>query len=204
VISFTYSIIEYGGFVAGKTNLFKASEYALLGLLHSGPTHGYVLHKRITDESGIGMIWGVKISNLYAQLDKLEQKGFIQGILQPGELRPARKEFSITSEGRKAFNTWLVSLISHPRDFRQEFMVRLFFLTNNNPELLEQVIRRQLEECRNWLQATIYRKGLISADSTFEESVYQFRISQIQSMVDWLEWNLKPSAKIIKEKFNHE
>ena len=52
----------------GKTNPFPAFEYALLGLLYREPAHGYELHKIIADPAGIGIIWGIKIANLYAQL----------------------------------------------------------------------------------------------------------------------------------------
>lgn len=47
------------------------------------------------------MIWDVKISNLYAQLDKLAQHGLIQGsVLESEQQRPARTAFALTGEGR--------------------------------------------------------------------------------------------------------
>jgi len=85
----------------GNINPFTSSEFALLGFLYDKPTHGYDLHKSITDPDGIGLIWNVKMSNLYAYLDKLDKKGFIHGTMQPGDAHPTRMEYQITEEGKK-------------------------------------------------------------------------------------------------------
>ena len=172
----------------GKTNPFPSSEFALLGLLFNGPAHGYELHKHITNPNGIGLIWGVKIANLYAQLAKLESKGWIAGKVQQEEDRPARTQFHLTHEGKKAFTEWITQLVPHPRDFRQEFMLRYFFLARYKPELIREVCSRQLQECRDWLKNT--RRKQEEEKDSFIRSVIEFRVSQIQSMVEWIEWLL--------------
>lgn len=182
--------------MAGKTNPFPSSEYALMGLLIPGPCHGYEIHKHLQDPSGIGMIWGVKMSNLYAQLEKLEKKGFIQGTVHASDHKPARMEFSLTKEGRLAFDQWLYKLIDHPRDFRQEFMVRLFFLSRYHPEEFVEITKKQLSVCENWSQKIQEREIAQSSDGSFPNLVYQFRLSQVHSMIDWLKWLLEHSSEI--------
>ena len=81
--------------MANITSTLLSSEYALLGFLYEKPAHGYELYKHITNPEGIGMIWGVKMANLYAQLSKLEKKQFISGTVLPGDMRPARTQFSL-------------------------------------------------------------------------------------------------------------
>ncbi len=179
----------------GKTNPFPSSEFALLGLLFSGPAHGYELHKHITDPNGIGLIWGVKIANLYAQLAKLESKGWIAGKVQQEEDRPARTQFHLTNEGKKAFTDWMTQLVLHPRDFRQEFMLRYYLLARHKPELIQGVCTRQLQECRNWLISTRNKQELEVKDS-FTRSIIEFRVRQIESMVEWIEWLLDNPPKI--------
>lgn len=181
----------------GKTNPFPSSEFALLGLLFNGSAHGYELHKHITDQNGIGLIWGVKIANLYAQLAKLETKGWIVGNVEQKEDRPARTQFHLTDEGKKAFTDWMILLVAHPRDFRQEFMLRYYFLARYKPELIRDVCSKQLQECRNWLKNTRLKQGNDEKDS-FIRSVIEFRVSQIQSMVNWIEWLLANPPKIQK------
>ncbi len=52
-------------------------EYILLGFVAQGPIHGYDLHKKIGEPQGIGLIWRIKQSQLYALLDKLEKDGLL-------------------------------------------------------------------------------------------------------------------------------
>jgi DNA-binding PadR family transcriptional regulator len=171
----------------GKTNPFPSFEYALLGLLFEGPAHGYELHKQISSTSPLGMIWGVKISNLYAQLSKLEKNGFIKGEIHPGEDRPARTEFHLTDSGRQEFTDWLSRLVKHPRDLRQEFMLRYYFVSLLQSELIEDLCRKQLVECKLWLENTRAKQKNLKKDS-FLNAVTEFRVSQIKSMADWIEW----------------
>lgn len=170
----------------GNINPFTSSEFALLGFLYEKPTHGYDLHRLITDPDGIGLIWNVKMSNLYAYLDKLDKKGFINGTMQPGDAHPTRMEYQITENGKKAFVNWLNSIVQHPRDFRQEFMLRYFFLLKYQPENVIHLFTRQYDECSTWLANTIELLNKVSEENQFKKSVIQFRIVQIQSMINWL------------------
>jgi PadR family transcriptional regulator, regulatory protein AphA len=170
----------------GNINPFSSSEFALLGFLYEKPTHGYDLHKLITDPNGIGLIWNVKMSNLYAILDKLDKKGCILGTMQPGDAHPTRMEYQITEKGKTAFETWLPSIVQHPRDFRQEFMLRCFFLLKYHPEKMSDLIKQQHEECSIWLANTIVELNKVNHDNQFKKSVILFRIDQIQSILNWL------------------
>jgi len=169
----------------GKTNPFPAFEYALLGLLYREPAHGYELHKIIADPAGIGIIWGIKIANLYAQLAKLERTGLIKGEEQAGEDRPARTEYKLTETGKAAFETWLTDVVQHPREFRQEFMLRYYFLAQYRQDMLNENCQVQLKDCQTWLDNSKKRQETAGKNS-FTRAILEFRTSQIQSMVDWL------------------
>lgn len=170
----------------GNINPFTSSEFALLGFLYEKPTHGYDLHKLITEPDGIGLIWNVKMSNLYAYLDKLDKKGYIHGTMQPGDAHPTRTEYKITNEGKKAFTGWLSSIVKHPREFRQEFMLRYFFHLKYQPDKVNVLINQQHQECSLWLEKTIVLFNKVNEEDQFKKSVIQFRIAQIQSMINWL------------------
>jgi len=170
----------------GKPNPFVSSEFILLGLLYEAPTHGYELHKQVSDPEGLGLIWRVKMSNLYAQLVKLEGRGFITGVDHPGETHPNRTEYHITKEGNAAFETWLDTPVQHPRDFRQEFMARYYFILKYQPNKASIFCERQLEECNQWLGNISALKMENNPAGIFKQTVLEFRISQIQSMVNWL------------------
>ncbi len=170
----------------GNTNPFPSSEFALLGLLYERPTHGYDLHKLITDPDGIGLIWGIKMSNLYAQLDKLENKHLISGELQPGDSRPARKQYHITQDGKRLFEAWLTTEVKHPREFRHEFMLHYYFLMHLFPGQVSDYCQKQHGECLRWLENTLTANQKVEENVQFKKAVMQFRVAQIQSMVNWL------------------
>ena len=171
----------------GKPNTFISSEYALLGLLYQNPSHGYELHKQISDPEGIGLIWRIKMSNLYALLDKLEQKGYISGIIQPGDSHPNRTEFNITDDGKTAFRSWLETTVKHPRDFRQEFMVRLYYVLRLQPTKINDLCQKQLQECNSWLENTQASNQQVDEKSMYKKSIIEFRVAQIRAIIHWLE-----------------
>ncbi len=166
----------------------SATEYALLGFLYHKPIHGYELHKQITDPDSVGMIWGLKLSNMYAQLDKLERMGLIKGKLKSNEQRPARMEYSLTVKGKSLFDRWLFDPVKHPREFRHEFMVKLYFVQQYQPDRTTILLDTQLSECQHWLETTKERTTPEIEHRSFQAEIYQFRISQIQSMIDWIQW----------------
>jgi DNA-binding PadR family transcriptional regulator len=125
---------------------------------------------------------------MYAQLDKLARRGLISGKVQEHEQRPARTEYSLTQQGEKEFQRWLFRLIEHPRDFRHDFMARVYFLRHLQPEKLPEMIDQQLEVSQRWLTLNQNKETALSKPGTFENITYHFRVSQIQSMVDWLIW----------------
>lgn len=175
----------------GKTNPFPEFQYALLGQLMAGPTYGYVLHKQLSNPQGIGLIWQVNLPNLYAVLEQLEKKGWLSVTLQPGDSRPGRKVYQLTGEGRAEFEAWLSTPVTHPRAIRQDFMLKLNYLQVHQPDQVPVLMRTQLSHCRTWLKNARDAVKRASGGESFSQSVYRFRVLQVQAMVDWLEAELR-------------
>jgi DNA-binding PadR family transcriptional regulator len=175
----------------GKTNPFPSFQYALLGQLISGPTYGYVLHKQLSNQQGIGVVWSMNLANLYAVLEQLEKKGWLSVSLQPGNSRPGRKMYQITELGKAEFDAWLNTPATHPRELRQDFMIRLHYYQSRLPDQVPALLRGQLSHCRTWLKDA--RETLLATppEESFAQSVYRYRILQIQSMIEWLELELR-------------
>ena len=125
-------------------------EHALLGFLRERPMHGYEIYQRLAGLAGLGLVWQVKQSHLYAMLDKLEGDGYIAGRQQAQAARPPRRIFRLTGAGRKAFRGWLKRPVAHGREIRLEFMAKLFFARREGPEWVDGLIARQKEECADW------------------------------------------------------
>jgi PadR family transcriptional regulator AphA len=162
-------------------------EHALLGFLHAQPMHGYEIHQHLAGLAGLGLVWQVKQSHLYALLEKLENDGYITGRQQAQDTRPPRRIFRLTNAGRKAFRDWLGRPVSHGREIRLEFMAKLFFARREGPEWVSGLIARQQAECAEWRAKLLTQAAASPGAGSFEWLVFQFRIRQVESMLDWLE-----------------
>jgi PadR family transcriptional regulator, regulatory protein AphA len=162
-------------------------EYILLGILESRPMHGYDLHRELTAMDGISMIWNLKQSMLYALLDKLEAKGFLTCTVIPGDSRPSRKQYRLTDAGQQSFQDWVNSPVNHGRDMRQDFLARLYFAYQSGPSRAHALIDRQREVCKGWITATQAQHEQTEKNLPFSRLVLSFRISQVNSMLEWLD-----------------
>ena len=52
-----------------------STEYLLLGLIQANPIHPYDLHKQLSSDADLRLIWRINQSQLYATVDKLEKAG---------------------------------------------------------------------------------------------------------------------------------
>jgi PadR family transcriptional regulator AphA len=162
-------------------------EHALLGFLHQRPMHGYEIHRHMVDPAGLGLVWQVKQSHLYAMLDKLEVDGYIAGTEEAQDMRPPRRVFRLTSAGRKAFRDWLSRPVLHGREIRLEFMAKLFFARREGAERVGQLIEHQREVCQEWLANLQAQAAATPGRGSYEWLVYQFRVGQVESMMAWLD-----------------
>ncbi len=161
-------------------------EYALLGLLCRQPRYGYEIHQQLADPTGLGLIWHLKQSQVYALLAKLEQQGYVDQTLQPQDARPPRKVFTLTEIGRQAFLDWVQTPVARGRGFRLDFLAKLYFARQEGDAVAQKLLDRQQTACQDWLTEQQARaEGLVDS-RPFDWLVHQFRISQITAMLDWL------------------
>jgi DNA-binding PadR family transcriptional regulator len=169
-------------------------EHALLGFLRQRPMHGYEIYQRITDPDGLWLVWRMKQSQLYALLIRLEAEEYITSTLQPQDAHPPRKVYKLTRAGRERYLDWVRSAVPHGRELRQDFFGKLYFALQEGPEVAAQLLARQREACHTWLADMRAAQELsdesvpgLHLDPSFESLVSQFRIGQIESMLEWLD-----------------
>lgn len=160
-------------------------ELALLGFLRNGPQHGYQIHQTISDPTGLGLVWRLKQSQLYALLTKLEKDGHVSSSLHNQEPHPPRRVFKLTASGRKAYLDWLTCPVAVPNLIRQEFLAKLFFLQEDK-QAARLLVERQRETCQHWL-ADFQRRSANSEPGTFSWTTYQYRLKHIEATLSWLE-----------------
>jgi DNA-binding PadR family transcriptional regulator len=163
------------------------TEHALLGFLRQEPIHGYEIYQRLSDPAGLGLVWRLKQSQLYALLAKLEERGYITATLEPQQARPPRKVFQLTQAGRDAFLDWVQTPVAHGRQLRLDFLAKLYFARRETPKVAAQLIERQRATCRQWLAEQQSQAEEVRDSQPYDWLVHQFRLGQIQAMLDWLD-----------------
>lgn len=162
-------------------------EHALLGFLREQPRHGYAIYQELTDPAGLWIVWRMKQSQLYALLSKLDDQGLLTSSVEPQEGRPPRKVYRLTDAGEAAFLAWVKSPVAHGRQFRMDFLAKLFFARREGQPAVGELIDAQRAVCREWLDAQQTASEETSEDAVFQQLVHQYRTGQIHAMLDWLD-----------------
>jgi len=172
-----------------RTTQPLSSEYILLGFLSEGPMHGYEIFKAIQTNPDINQIFSVKLSLLYAMLEKLEEMGLVNHeVIDIGTL-PVRRVYAINSNGMDAFVEWRGTPVDHPREIRQEFLARLYFAYSSGKQASRELLSRQLDVCRQWQQLHQVHISETEGD-VFSRVLLDFKQSQIDSISNWIEFTL--------------
>ncbi len=160
-------------------------ELALLGFLRDGPQHGYQMHLMLEDPEGLGPIWRLKQSQLYALLSNLEKDGLTGDVLEPQvAARPPRRVYHLTRAGQTAFQKWLRSPVNNPRLMRQEFMAKLYFSYKEGGDKASSLLTAQKKICQEWLQEIKQEKV---EPGTYRACLYRYRLGQLSATMQWLE-----------------
>ncbi len=162
-------------------------ELALLGFLRHGPLHGYEIHRQLSDPAGLGEVWRLKQSHLYALLSRLAEEGYLTSSLKPQETRPQRRQYRLTKIGRTTFLEWVQEPVARGRDIRLDFLTKSFFAEREGTKVATRLLHKQRVACQEWLKQQQRQAEAARGVRPFEWKVCQFRISQIESVLAWLD-----------------
>jgi DNA-binding PadR family transcriptional regulator len=160
-------------------------EFALLGFLISGASHGYDLHQRLSIE--LGHVWHVSQSQAYAILKRLEGRGDISVQVVEQEKLPARQMLYITDVGRRRFFEWLESGIGkNARSIRLEFLTRLYFTQIHRQENLGDVYHAQFIEIKSIILRLERLLEHLPPEQTFNRLSLDLRLRQMLLIQNWM------------------
>src|SRR5215212_7473714 len=162
-------------------------EHALLGFLRQRPMHAYEIHQTLLRAEALGLVWHLKQSLVYVMLERLEAEGYVTASLEPQGSRPPRKILHLTPSGQAAFAAWLITPVAHGRDFRLEFLAKLYFASQDDPASAAMLIAGQQQACREWLFELRAQADALSDARDYDWLVLQFRIGQIEAILAWLD-----------------
>ncbi|HWE89745.1 MAG TPA: PadR family transcriptional regulator [Pseudonocardiaceae bacterium] len=143
-------------------------EFAILGLLHEAPMHGYELRKRLAET--LGAFRAFSYGSLYPALRRLQRAGLIveEAYDPANEDRPARswgrrakRVYRITAEGKDRFAELLAD--GGPQTWDDDgFGVHMAFFSRTPAEVRMRILegrRRRVEERREGLRSALARAG---------------------------------------------
>ncbi|TYL77795.1 PadR family transcriptional regulator [Bradyrhizobium cytisi] len=119
---------------------------AILACLTERPMTGYELAK--TFDSSIGFFWKADHQQIYRELSKLRDRGYIQGreVVQSG--KPNKLIYTLTPEGRTALRHWSARP-STPPSIKDDLLVRLHALDSIDIEPIRTDLMDRLEHHRD-------------------------------------------------------
>lgn len=117
----------------------------LLGLLTIEPMSGYDLRQTI--HGSVGHFWNESYGQIYPNLKKLAQDGFVRSRTERQKGKPDRYIYSITEKGRERLRKWL-AVPPQPEIPRNEMLLKLFLGEQTSPEILIGYVEEMSRQCR--------------------------------------------------------
>lgn len=160
-------------------------EFALLGFLISGQSHGYDLHQKFISE--LGHVWHLSQSQAYATLKRLENRGDISSHVVEQEKLPARQVLRLTAQGRRRFFEWLeLGISTNARSIRLEFLTRLYFTQLHRPENISQIYHAQFGEIESRVEKLESLLENLPPDQIFNRLSLDLRLQQMRLIQYWM------------------
>ncbi|GAA0267442.1 PadR family transcriptional regulator [Streptomyces polychromogenes] len=139
--------------IAKKQDL-PPTAWAVLGLLSfPGERTGYEL-KKWADSSLRFFYWSPAISQIYAELRRLEELGYAASARSGPEEARAKRRYAITEAGREALARWAADTAeAGPPVLKHGLLLRIWLGHLSEPELLRGMVTAHLERTRAELAA---------------------------------------------------
>lgn len=163
-------------------------EFAILGLLHDGPLHGYELRKQLTN--ALGIFRALSYGSLYPALRALVAAGHISATApepQPLAGTRARITYQLTAQGKEHFQG-LVREAGPATWDDDDFDVRLAFFARTEAQVRLRILegrRSRLEErLEHMREAALARRERMDS---YTLALQQHTEDRAEREVRWLE-----------------
>jgi DNA-binding PadR family transcriptional regulator len=113
-------------------------KFAILELLRRKPLTGYDIKKRF--EKSLAFCWHAEHSQIYPELKKMEEQGYVTSRQEIQTSRPNKRVFEITEDGLEELRRWQQKP-QGPLKVKDEFVLRLFAIDMMDTEVATSVFR---------------------------------------------------------------
>jgi DNA-binding PadR family transcriptional regulator len=181
-------------------------EFAILGLLHEAPMHGYELRKRLFEM--LGTLRAFSYGSLYPTLRRLLRDGLIveddqQEVTARGTWgKRAKRVYKLSAEGKERFAEMLADV--GPQAYDDEgFGVHMAFFSRTPAEIRMRILegrRRRVEERREGLRASMARAG--EQIDRYTRELHRLGLEHSEREVRWLNELIATEQREQKEQQN--
>jgi PadR family transcriptional regulator, regulatory protein AphA len=155
--------------------------WAVLGLLSWRPMSGYDI-KRSVDRT-IRHFWAASYGQIYPELRRLEESGWITGTDGSRGAR-SRRVYTITDQGRGELRGWLAGPETRI-ELRDESLLRLFFADALPRENALGLLSARREGYRQMLEYLRSLDDGTGPDPDFVDLVYRWALDYCEWGVEW-------------------
>lgn len=129
-------------------------KHGILGLLSLNSASGYDLSKLFSES--LNYFWMANQSQIYRELDKMEQGGWVCSEIVEQSIRPNKRIYSITKAGAEELLKWLKNDgVDQLMVMRSSIMMKVFFANKINRENVINLLELFKKECLNRSRAIV-------------------------------------------------
>jgi DNA-binding PadR family transcriptional regulator len=110
-----------------------ALSHALLAALHADSCSGYDLAKKF--DGSVGFFWSASHQQIYRELSKIEELGYISAAVVHQSGRPDKKVYQVTAAGQEYLCKWIATPTT-VASLKDDLLVKLFAGTLVEPQVL--------------------------------------------------------------------
>jgi DNA-binding PadR family transcriptional regulator len=112
-----------------RPDQLTTGEWAVLGLVAEGATHGFAVARALEPDGEVGRVWSMRRPLVYRTLDVLADRDLTRTAgTEASTAGPQRTVIEVTRDGARQVDEWLQAPVEHVRDARSELLLKLLFL----------------------------------------------------------------------------
>ncbi|MFD9793656.1 PadR family transcriptional regulator [Streptomyces sp. NPDC059070] len=174
--------------------------HAILTALLERPSSGLELTRRF--DKSFGFFWSATHQQIYRELGKLEQSGFIRALASQTPARGQKKEYEVLPAGREELAAWAAAG-QQPRPMRDPLLLRMRAAAVVGTDGLDAELRRHLALHES--QLALY-EGIERRDFPPERDSEQDRLRHlvlrggIELETFWIRWLTQALDTVAEER----
>lgn len=119
-------------------------EWACLGLIYPGPTHGFAVAAALKRSGEIGRVWSLSRPLTYRAIDQLVTRELVAVVGEERGIAGGNRTLvAATRAGRAQLRKWLRTPVEHLRDVRSELLLKLLLAERCGVDIGPMLVRQR-------------------------------------------------------------